>query len=172
MIADVGFGDSFTLPVILDKPSVQQSDAEYRVISVKDKFILQQQKPAQIWQSQYQFSLTPYIISDFYSMCEFHQTSAQSTFTKKSVCSIATKNGRKTISTNQFIQTIYPEKPSAGSRSNKKTSDVNMNKIQKVQSLISQPEQYRQLLQEHFNLKLPSDISSKMWSKLGLKGGI
>jgi N-hydroxyarylamine O-acetyltransferase len=38
-------------------------------------------------------------------MCEFHQSSPDSHFTRGKVCSILTKEGRKTLTDNKFVVT-------------------------------------------------------------------
>ena len=44
-------------------------------------------------------------MSDYVDMCNFHQTSSQSHFTQKRVCSILTDRGRITISGNSLKKT-------------------------------------------------------------------
>jgi len=171
MIVDVGFGDSFTQPISLGKPVTKLADANYKVNIEDDQYTLQQQKSEQDWQPQYLFTLTPYLIADFYPMCKYHQTSAESSFTKKSVCSVATKAGRITISNNQlivttFLETVTIEKVSANVK-NLSNTPVNAVKVQRIQSIILSTQHYRQLLQAHFNVMLPCKISQKVWEKLG-----
>jgi len=104
-------------------------------------------RPTEEWKPQYIFSLKPQQIEDFMGMCEFQQTSSQSTFTQKSVCSILTKTGRLTISNGKFIETIK------GKRSEK---------------IIVNSDHYRQILQHYFGMSLPNDISLTKWNKLGV----
>jgi len=146
-IADVGFGDSFIHPIELGIESIEQFGCQYKVTSRGDKQVLFRKERDGKWLPQYIFSLTPQKIEAFTQMCEFHQTSSESTFTKKSVCSIATQSGRLTISNGNFIET------SNGIRREK---------------LIESSKHYRQILQQYFNMPLPDDISFPKWNNLGV----
>jgi len=57
------------------------------------------------WKAQYRFTLQPYHYQDFAEMCHYHQTSAQSHFTQKRICSRATESGRITLSEMRLIET-------------------------------------------------------------------
>ena len=146
-IADVGFGDSFVAPLALNGTAVKQNTNRYKVLkNINDEqYLLWQKKPQKEWQAQYAFSLTKYSIDAFNGMCKYQQSSALSTFTKKSVCSIATKTGRKTIANGRFIETINGDKS---------------------EYAIDGRMQYQQLLKQHFNFNLPSDTSLAVWRKL------
>jgi len=50
------------------------------------------------WQHVYSFTKHPRVISDFEEMCIFHQTSPESHFTQEIICTMATKNGRVSLS--------------------------------------------------------------------------
>jgi N-hydroxyarylamine O-acetyltransferase len=54
---------------------------------------------------QYRFDLTPYEYADYEEMCRYHQTSADSHFTRNRICSLATREGRVTISGRRLIVT-------------------------------------------------------------------
>ena len=71
-------------------------------------------------------------------MCEYQQTSELSHFTQKSVCSIATATGRKSLSSDKLIVT-------------------EMNQKQTV--LIADKDEYKALLETVFQIVLPSDES-------------
>jgi N-hydroxyarylamine O-acetyltransferase len=146
-ISDVGFGDSFISPIKLDNEPVEQLGSMYKVTSQGEKQVLLRKKLNEEWLPQYIFSLTPQKIEAFEEMCEFQQTSSESSFTKKSVCSIATKYGRLTISNGKFIET------SNAIRSEK---------------LITSSKDYRKILQEYFCMLLPDDVSLIQWNRLGI----
>ncbi|MCJ8318398.1 MAG: arylamine N-acetyltransferase [Colwellia sp.] len=146
-ICDVGFGDSFIRPLKLNTEPVEQLGYLYKVTSQDEKYVLFRKKIDGRWMPQYLFSLTPQKIGSFTQMCEYQQTSPESTFTKKSVCSIATESGRLTLSNGKFIET------SNGNRSEK---------------LIASSKHYRQVLQQYFIMLLPDNISLTQWEKLGL----
>jgi len=104
VIADVGFGDSFLLPMIPGEPGCFQFDRYYRLLNNEDKWVLQQRHGAGDWTSQYIFDMKPHPLHHFNSMCEFQQTSKSSIFTRKTVCSRATKRGRITYANGRYIQ--------------------------------------------------------------------
>jgi len=57
------------------------------------------------WKTQYAFTLQPRELSDFAGMCHYHQTSPESHFTRQRICSLATPEGRLTLSDNKLIET-------------------------------------------------------------------
>ena len=105
-LVDVGFGDSFVEPLLLDSRVDQvQGSRTFRIDDNKDHMILSRRNDAGDWQPQYCFTLQPYEFSDYEEMCRFHQTSPESHFTKGIVCSRATTAGRITLSDMRFITT-------------------------------------------------------------------
>jgi N-hydroxyarylamine O-acetyltransferase len=58
------------------------------------------------WTPQYRFTLQPYGYEDYAEMCTYHQTSPQSHFTQKRICSRATEaGGRISLSGLRLIET-------------------------------------------------------------------
>ena len=105
LIADVGFGDSFLEPLRLDTGEEDmQHDSSYR-LTVSDSEKVLQRRRESVWEPQYVFSLKPRRLSDFGAMCHYQQRSMKSHFTQKAVCSLATTNGRITLSNNRLIMT-------------------------------------------------------------------
>ena len=92
-LVDVGFGDSFLEPLLLDE-TIEQLEGEraYRIAPEGSYFILSRRDNDE-WKPQYRFTLQPYQYEDFLGMCRYHQTSAQSHFTQGRICSRATANG-------------------------------------------------------------------------------
>lgn len=107
-LVDVGFGDSFREPLLLDEGGEQmQGDRAYRVDRQDDRYILWERGRDGEWAARYRFSLTPYNdYEDYAEMCRYHQTSPQSSFTQGAVCSRATPNGRVTVSRMRLITTL------------------------------------------------------------------
>ncbi|HMM41549.1 MAG TPA: arylamine N-acetyltransferase, partial [Thermomicrobiales bacterium] len=97
-LADVGFGDSFRAPLRL-ATGLEQPDADrhYRVVAAGEDLFLEERRPGGGWKPQYAFTLTPHTLPDFAAMCVVQQTSPDSHFTQRRVCSIATPNGRITL---------------------------------------------------------------------------
>lgn len=105
-IADVGFGDSFLEPLLLDEPGEQEQGARaYKFLSDDDYQVLKQRNYDGTWGAQYRFTLKAYGYSDFAAMCHYQQTSPQSHFTKGRICTRATKDGRVTLSDLRLIST-------------------------------------------------------------------
>jgi N-hydroxyarylamine O-acetyltransferase len=104
-LVDVGFGESFREPLRLDSEEIQaQGAGGYRIIRDGAHRLLVRrgidgEKP------QYRFSLEPRALPDFAGMCLYHQTSPLSHFTQKRVCTMATPEGRVTLSGRRLIVT-------------------------------------------------------------------
>ncbi len=105
-LVDVGFGDSFREPLRLHEEEVQAHDGRAYQIHCEDGHrILKERKEEGDWTAQYRFMLTPFQYSDFKPRCHFHQTSDESHFRKKKVCSRATPGGRLTVTEGRLITT-------------------------------------------------------------------
>jgi N-hydroxyarylamine O-acetyltransferase len=105
-LADVGFGDSFLEPLRLE-PVIEQADPAgmFRLIEDGGRWYMQKSEPDGSWKQQYSFSLQPRRLEEFAAMCHFHQTSSESSFTQKRICSRATADGRITVSEMKLIVT-------------------------------------------------------------------
>ncbi len=133
-LADVGFGDSFVEPLLLDERGEQmQGGRAYKIVPDDDRLILLQRENEDDWKVQYRFTLQPYKYADYAEMC-YHQTSPQSHFTKARICSRATEEGRVTLSEMRFI-----------------TTSKNGERLERI--LTSQKE-YEAILREHFDILL------------------
>jgi N-hydroxyarylamine O-acetyltransferase len=110
-LADVGFGDSFLEPLLLDERDEQvQGRRAYKIVPVDDHLILTQREGSGEWRVQHRFSLQPHNYDDYAEMCQYHQTSPESHFTKARVCTRATPEGRITLSDLRFITTTNGER--------------------------------------------------------------
>ena len=104
-LADVGFGDSFLEPLRLQPGREQsQGDRVYRIAEAADVFRCEV-KDGSTWKLEYLFTLKPRQLSEFAGMCRYHQSSPESPFTRKRVCSRATPEGRITLSNGKLIET-------------------------------------------------------------------
>lgn len=105
-LADVGFGDSFREPLLLDEREPQiQGDEAFRIEETETYLVMSKCAENGDWQPQYRFTLEPYGFADYEEMCRYHQTSPQSHFTQKRLCSMCTIDGRLTLSDMRFITT-------------------------------------------------------------------
>lgn len=135
-LADVGFGDSFRQPLHM-QPDVAQDGADRRRYRLRyaaaDEAWLMQQRGESGWEAQYRFTLQPHIMADFADRCHFQQTSPDSHFTRKRICSLALPGGRITLSDRRLITTLH------GAR---------------VERDLASEEEYRDVLAERFGVIL------------------
>ena len=104
-LTDVGFGDSFLYPLKLENSAEQTQNGEtYKLINNDNSWIFYQQNNGG-YQPKYRFTLTPRNLTDFQATCEYNQTSPQSIFTRRRICTKATLTGRVTLSDNRLIIT-------------------------------------------------------------------
>lgn len=97
-LADVGFGDSFLEPLELRSGAEHSQEGwTYRLVDCGNSLCMERAERNAAWKRQYSFTLTPRSLDDFAAMCHYHQTSPESPFTRKSICSIATPDGRITV---------------------------------------------------------------------------
>jgi N-hydroxyarylamine O-acetyltransferase len=105
-LVDVGFGESFVEPLLLDSREEQvQGTRGFRIVPENSHLILQRRDLGGDWEPQYRFTLQPHTLADYEQMCHFHQTSPESHFTKAPLCSLATADGRVTLSGLRLITT-------------------------------------------------------------------
>ena len=105
-LADVGFGDSFREPLLLEEREPQiQGDKAFRIEETETHLVMSRRPDNGDWQPQYRFTLVPYGYADYDEMCRFHQTSPESHFTQKRICSRATIDGRVSLSEMRLITT-------------------------------------------------------------------
>jgi N-hydroxyarylamine O-acetyltransferase len=110
-LVDVGFGDSFLEPLLLDSRDEQvQGTRAFRIIEDNSRLILQRRDAGGDWVPQYRFTLQPHTFADYEQMCHFHQTSPESHFTKAPLCSLATADGRITLTGLRLITTSIQQR--------------------------------------------------------------
>ncbi|MFB3814116.1 MAG: arylamine N-acetyltransferase [Terriglobales bacterium] len=104
-LADVGFGDCFLEPLSLVPEMLQpQGGATYRLMQKGERWKLQRRDHTD-WNMLYDFTLAPRQLAEFSGMCHYHQTSPDSHFTQRSVCSRVTPTGRVTLADMRLIWT-------------------------------------------------------------------
>jgi N-hydroxyarylamine O-acetyltransferase len=105
-LADVGFGDCFLSPLRLHLDAEQAQDGrKYRVTEEAESLHVERAESGGIWKRQYSFTLTPRRLDEFAAMCHYHQTSPESPFTRRKLCTLATANGRITLADWKLIIT-------------------------------------------------------------------
>jgi N-hydroxyarylamine O-acetyltransferase len=105
-LADVGFGDCFLEPLRLQTDEEQVQDGQkFRIREEKDALHVDRAGHDGSWSGEYSFSLVPRRLDEFESMCHYHQTSPESPFTRKRICSKARPDGRITLADRKLIIT-------------------------------------------------------------------
>jgi N-hydroxyarylamine O-acetyltransferase len=106
-LADVGFGDSFLEPLRFAERAEQPDGLRaYRIEHDGACRWVWERDYGGTWARQYRFDLQPRQLSDFAEMCVWQQTSPESSFTQRRVCSRATPEGRLTLSDMRLITTV------------------------------------------------------------------
>lgn len=103
-LADVGFGDSFLAPLRLIT-DVEQADPAgiFWIVQRGDRLQLEKRESGGSWERQYSFTQQPRRLEEFTDMCRYHQTSPESHFTRKSICTKAADDGRITLADMKLI---------------------------------------------------------------------
>ena len=106
----------------------------YRLEQLSDGYTVWQKNYDGSWERQYFFDLQPHQFPEEYkSACLYHQTSPKSSFTRGSIISKATPEGRVSLEKEWLILTTN------GTREKRPVANV---------------EEYRALLKEHFEVEL------------------
>ena len=132
-LVDVGFGDHTAEPLkfVLN---VEQRD-ENGLFSIRkfdaDYFEVIRKAPAG-WKSEYIFDTCDRVLAEFAGMCNFHQTSPESHFTKGKICSLMRSDGRVTLTDDKFIETKNG---------------------QKIESQVLSEDEFNQILEREFKIE-------------------
>lgn len=104
-LVDVGFGDAFTSPLPLIAGEARSDrDRLVRLVTDGSEWEYHEDR-GEGWQVRYAFDPSPRCIADFAEMNEWQQSSPESNFTSRTICSILREDGRMTISNNRLITT-------------------------------------------------------------------
>ncbi len=138
-LVDVGFGDSFRNPLLLDDRNEQpDGQRSYWIRPEGECFSLRQRDFEGDIRKLYRFNLKSYQYADYAEMCAYHQTSPDSHFTQKRICSRATLVGRITVADNRLITTAFD-----GQR--------------EEQELVDEAE-FNRVLKQHFGITLDANF--------------
>ncbi len=133
-LVDVGFGDSFLHPLRFEEQGEQPDGLRtYRIEHAGAQRWLYERDYDGTWTQQYCFDVQPHSLGDFAPMCLWQQTSPDSSFTHRRICTRATPTGRITISEMRLITTING---------------------QRDERAIESDEAYHALLRQHFQIIL------------------
>jgi N-hydroxyarylamine O-acetyltransferase len=98
-LADVGFGE-FTLhplPLMLNADLADPYGVFRIEAGTADELVVLKKSGESSWRPQYVFTMTARQATDFKEMCLYHQTSPDSHFTQKRICSLPVPGGRITL---------------------------------------------------------------------------
>ena len=140
-LVDVGFGDSFLEPLLLDSREEQtQGTQSFRIDADNDNLILLRRNDGEDWQPQYRFTLQSFGFPDYEEMCRFHQTSPESHFTQNVICSRVTEDGRITLSGDmRLVTTAGPQRT-------------------RHEQLLGSREEYDRVLQDRFGIVMKNPV--------------
>jgi N-hydroxyarylamine O-acetyltransferase len=107
-LVDVGFGDNFLEPIQFKLCQRQKDTAGYfRIIEHDSEYYrLEFSKDGVKFMPRYIFTQTERQLDDYEKMCEYHQTSSESSFTRERLCTISTTGGRVTLRDENLIETV------------------------------------------------------------------
>jgi N-hydroxyarylamine O-acetyltransferase len=106
-LADVGFGDLFRFPFpLVAGQTIEQPGDEYR-LQKEDFWWILERRPSgdRDFSPQYRFTLEPRKLEDFAPACRYHQSSPESHFTRRTICTKALPDGRITLHPDRVVIT-------------------------------------------------------------------
>jgi N-hydroxyarylamine O-acetyltransferase len=106
-LVDVGFGAFAAEPLRLVSDAAQTDETgEFLIKKRADGYFEVVKKDGESWKSEYIFKASAHDLAEFAEMCNYHQTSPESHFTRGKVCSLMLAGGgRKTLTDKKFIET-------------------------------------------------------------------
>jgi N-hydroxyarylamine O-acetyltransferase len=112
VLADVGFGESFHDPLPFDGAwHAQPHGPSYRVITKERSLRVERREgEEEAPRDAYLFDALPRQPDEYLPMCEYHQTSPDSVFTKGWVCSLALPEGRVSVKPWSLVETRSGER--------------------------------------------------------------
>ena len=142
-LADVGFGDSFVSPLLLQSEATElvEGNSRFHVAWSNGAWDVLRRDGESKPVKQYRFTEVARELSEFVPMCHFHQTSPESHFTQNSLCSKALPDGRVTISGMRLITT---------------------KNAARKETVLNNREELRECLRQQFGIDLAEDID---WSR-------
>lgn len=132
-LVDVGFGDFSAEPLkfVLDAEQ-KDTNGVFLIRQLDEDYFEVVKKDGENWKSEYIFKDLTRNLKEFTEMCNFHQTSPESHFTRGKVCSLMLENGRKTLTDKKFIET---------NNGDRKGFDINSD------------EEFKKILEREFSIK-------------------
>jgi len=142
-LADVGFGESFVDPLPLQAGGEDAENGHlFSVRAANGGWELHCSDSHGTNVPLYRFCDAAHQLSEYVAMCEYHQYSPESSFTRRRICTVAKPDGRITLAGMRLIETIN------GFRR---------------ETLLSSEGELRDCLREQFGVQLEPETN---WSKL------
>lgn len=108
---DVGFGENFRRPLRLSLDEEQSdSSGTYRIRSLGEELLGLEHAKDEAFQLTYAFRMEEHDLGDFVQACNTVQTSPDSIFVQKPICSLAKSNGRVSLTRKKLIRTVHDDK--------------------------------------------------------------
>ena len=103
-LVDVGTGASPRGPIRLTDEDQRVGHVRHRVRRQDDRY-RSERFDGEIWAPGWVFDLVPRALGEFSDRCHYHQTSPESHFTQKPLCTLVTEDGHLTLSDRTLITT-------------------------------------------------------------------
>jgi N-hydroxyarylamine O-acetyltransferase len=133
-LVDVGFGEFTFYPVKMELNKMKEDQrGKFKIEKYDDAYLQISKIEGDEIVPQYLFSGIERKLAEYTEMCNYHQTSPDSHFTQKRVCSLPTEKGRITISGNVL----------------KIKEDENIREI-----ILNDEEEFNKTLWEYFKIKI------------------
>jgi N-hydroxyarylamine O-acetyltransferase len=132
-LVDVGFGDLFLQPLVLQADTIQTDGRNYFKVEkiAADAYVLFMASEKTNFCRKYTFSTQAQVVWDFAPICRDKQTNPDSYFVKNKVCTRPTRTGRITLFNQKLIHTEGE---------------------QKLESFLEDEEQFVAILRKQFDL--------------------
>ena len=98
-LVDVGFGEFALNPIKIElNKEINDPAGIFRIENFDERYkVVKKKSGSGEFIPEYIFSEKERQLEDFYGMCNYHQTSSDSHFMKKMICSLPRENGRITL---------------------------------------------------------------------------
>lgn len=111
-LVDVGYGGFCRVPLPMAGDPRSGPDGTYKITPADgtNHYFALHLTDEEEWMPTYRFTTVERKLTDFREMCEYQQTSPESPFTGRTVCTIATSTGRVTLSDDTLTVTENGQK--------------------------------------------------------------
>jgi N-hydroxyarylamine O-acetyltransferase len=105
-LVDVGWGDTFSVPLRLDRRDAQDDGLRaYRLEPLDDDLLVWQRHPDGQWERNYRVATAPSAPHEFDAMFRYHQSSPEAPFARQPLVTQAAADGRVTLTPRKLVVT-------------------------------------------------------------------